>query len=72
MAVADIFAAISEDRPYRKGMPKERAVTVLQGMAANGGISPEICALLIDNYESISQARRESAQKSADNYSKII
>lgn len=72
MAVADIFAAISEDRPYRKGMPKERAVTVLQGMAANGGISPEICALLIDNYESVSQARRESAQKSADNYSKIL
>ncbi|MGN6711311.1 HD-GYP domain-containing protein [Anaerocolumna jejuensis] len=72
MAVADIFAAISEDRPYRKGMPRERAVTVLQGMAANGGISPEICALLIDNYESVSQARRESAQKSADNYSKII
>lgn len=72
MAVADIFAAISEDRPYRKGMPRERAVTVLQGMAANGGISPEICTLLIDNYESVSQARRESAQKSVDNYSKII
>lgn len=72
MAVADIYAAISEDRPYRKGMPKERAIAVLQGMANNEGISLDICNLLIDNIECIEKARRESAEKSAYNYSKIL
>lgn len=72
MAVADIYAAISEDRPYRKGMPKDRAIAVLQGMANNEGISQEICNLLMDNYECIEKARGESAEKSAYNYSKIL
>lgn len=72
MAVADIYAAISEDRPYRKGMPKDRAIAVLQGMANNEGISQEICNLLMDNYECIEKARGESAENSAYNYSKIL
>ncbi|MCG0276504.1 MAG: HD domain-containing protein, partial [Thermosediminibacteraceae bacterium] len=33
MAVADVFCAITEDRPYRKGMTKEEALNVLDEMA---------------------------------------
>ena len=30
MAVADAFSAMTTDRPYRKGMPKERALAILR------------------------------------------
>jgi HD-GYP domain-containing protein (c-di-GMP phosphodiesterase class II) len=35
MAVADVFTALSEDRPYRPGMKKGKVVKVLQDMADN-------------------------------------
>jgi hypothetical protein len=30
VAYADIFTALSEDRPYRKGMPSEQIIRILQ------------------------------------------
>ncbi|PKM71891.1 MAG: phosphohydrolase [Firmicutes bacterium HGW-Firmicutes-16] len=72
MAVADIFTAITEDRPYRKGMPKERAETVLGHMVENKSISQSIVSLLVDNYAIISCLRKESEDRAAAEYSKII
>ncbi len=50
MAVADIFTALSEDRPYRKGMEEARIRRIMQQMAGNNEIDPDITALLLDNY----------------------
>ena len=33
MAVADAFSAMTTDRPYRKGMPHERALDILEAGA---------------------------------------
>jgi putative nucleotidyltransferase with HDIG domain len=33
VAVADVFDALTADRPYRKAMPAERALEILRGMA---------------------------------------
>ena len=30
MAVADAFSAMTTDRPYRKGMPREKALEILR------------------------------------------
>ena len=46
MAVADIFSAITEERPYRKGMDKENALKVLHENVESGGISGELVELL--------------------------
>lgn len=72
MAVADIFTAITEDRPYRDGMPKAKTVSVLKGMVENGGISPSVCSLLFDNYDSVDGVRRESAEQAVENYREIL
>ncbi|MCI2106088.1 MAG: HD domain-containing protein [Intestinimonas sp.] len=72
MAVADIFTAITEDRPYRRGMPKEQAVAVLGRMVENGGISPAIFSLLVEHYASVSKIRRASAEKAISQYGKIL
>jgi HD-GYP domain-containing protein (c-di-GMP phosphodiesterase class II) len=51
MAVADIFSAITEDRPYCPGMNKEQALAVLHDNVASGGIDGEIVDLLEKHYE---------------------
>lgn len=57
LAVADIFSAITEERPYRAGMTREQAADVLQGDVRNGGICGDLVALLLDNYEQVDSAR---------------
>ena len=60
MAVADIFTAITEKRPYRDGMAREQAEKALRSMVDNRTISREIAALLIDHYDHFLQVREES------------
>ena len=63
MAVADIFSAITEERPYRAGMTREQAANVLRGDANGGNICSDVVELLLDNYERVDSAR--------DRYSRI-
>lgn len=64
LAVADVFTALTEDRPYRNGMPGRLALDVLTRMAEEGRLDPGAVKLLTANYVSVNDARRE-AQKSA-------
>ncbi len=72
MAVADVFTAITEDRPYRIGMSRERTETVLRQMAENSGISTGICTLLLNNFEEISQLRRAAAENAKNYYANLF
>ena len=46
MAVADIFDALTAwDRPYKKAMPLDRAIAVLEDEAARNHLEPELVAL---------------------------
>jgi len=56
MAVADIFTAIAEDRPYRKGMQRDQIKNVLQSKVDNQVLDKKIVSLLIENYQEISTA----------------
>lgn len=42
MAVADVYQALTEKRPYKDGMPHERAVMILQNMAAKGWLDASV------------------------------
>ncbi len=57
MAVADIFTAISEDRPYREGMEKERALSILDNMAKRNEIDGDIVSILKSNHDEINEGR---------------
>lgn len=66
MAVADIFTAIAEDRPYRKGMPKDEIIKTLTGMSSDKLIDSKIVDLLIDNFSEISdnvKIKQEAARE---------
>ena len=68
VAVADIFSAITEVRPYRAGMPKERAMKVLRENAARGDICPEIVNLLFENYEEVDFTRDRVSRAAGKRY----
>jgi len=70
MAVADIFTAISEDRPYRKGMEKDEICKILKNQADNNLLDKRIVALLFDNYEAISLKVKEKQAEAFDFYEK--
>jgi HD-GYP domain-containing protein (c-di-GMP phosphodiesterase class II) len=57
MAVADIFTAISEDRPYRAGMSKDQTVSVLRETAVSHATDPRIVETLLEDFEHIDGLR---------------
>jgi hypothetical protein len=50
MAVADIFVALAENRPYRKKLPETTVKKIMQDMADNNKISKRITESLFDNF----------------------
>jgi DNA-binding CsgD family transcriptional regulator len=48
LAVADVFAALTEDRPHRRGLPLEDAVRMLTAEAAAGRLDRDACAATIE------------------------
>ncbi len=63
MAVADVFTAIKEDRPYRKEMPDAKAKEVLNKMVENNALDRKVIDLLIDNFAYIDDLRRTAQEK---------
>ena len=68
MAVADVFSAITEDRPYRKGMPEEKVKAILQENAERGELSRLITDLLIANFDVVNAARDRASQEAGGRY----
>ena len=60
MAVADIFTAISEDRPYRAGMSKDRVISVLREGAEGHATDPGIVEALIGDFDDVDVIRIEA------------
>ncbi len=58
MAVADIFTALSEDRPYRRGMSRSDLVRILESMARKRLLDASLVALVAAQYERIDAVRR--------------
>lgn len=68
MAVADVFTAITEDRPYRLGMSATKASRVLVDMAADKALDNDIVQLLLDNFTDVNQLRVLAQKASLDDY----
>lgn len=68
MAVADVFTAITEDRPYRAGMSSERTQSVLLQMAASGALDARLVNLLIAEFDRINGARVQAQLAAAEEY----
>jgi len=68
MAVADIITALTEDRPYRSGMSREKAENILLSMAEDGGIDKNVVDLANKNFLRINNARVKAQKKARKEY----
>jgi len=68
MAVADIFTALAEDRPYRDGMGYEDIKTILRKQADLNSIDKRIVQLVLDNYSDIVNKVKERQVATRDFY----
>ena len=68
MAVSDIFTALAEDRPYRKGMGAGRIKDILQEQASRGIQDARIVKLLLENIEEIRTAVTERQDQARHYY----
>lgn len=71
MAVADVFTAITEERPYREGMDNAKAVKVIRNMVKNGGLCGYVSDLLLNNFEMLSLVRKEAQNEAGKRYKEV-
>jgi len=53
MAVSDIFIALTEDRPYRKGVNRGECLAILNKLVANNSICKQGVRLVEDHYDEL-------------------
>ena len=53
VVVADVTQALTEDRPYRNGLPKPAVEKILYSEAREGQLDPELVSLAIDSLDEI-------------------
>lgn len=72
LAVADVFTALTEDRPYRKGMSNEQTMIVLDKMGINKKLDSDIVALVRDHLDAINQSRIHAQEASRVEYRSFL
>jgi HD-GYP domain-containing protein (c-di-GMP phosphodiesterase class II) len=72
MAVADVFTAITENRPYRKSMRDDLALEVLKNMVASNALDGKVVDILIDNFQIINELREHAQQEALERYKKFL
>lgn len=72
MAVADVFTAITENRPYRQGMDFEAAKKVLENMVAKNAIDANVVNILINNYQEINSIRENAQIEAVEKYNSFM
>ncbi len=73
MAVADVFTALTEDRPYREGMDVDKALHIIETMAQSNALDTYVASLLKKGIVRINDARigaQTAALKEYEKFSK--
>lgn len=68
MAVADVFTALTENRPYRKGMSNEQTMIIIGKMAENNKLDQKIVELVRDHHAEINLVRIRAQEESRVEY----
>ncbi|MBL8805455.1 MAG: HD domain-containing protein [Rhodospirillales bacterium] len=72
IAVADQFVALTEDRPYRKGISGQRALEMLSESAERGAIDRQIVAIVRDQFATVDAIRRHAQGVERDEIKTIL
>ncbi len=68
MAVADVFTALTENRPYRKGLGRKDALDLLMRMQADGELDPALVKKVTNNFNELNLVRTQAQQAAGQEY----
>ena len=68
VAAADVFTALTEERPYRRGMSGREAIGILGAMADDGGLDRDVVATMAANREQAAAVRRLAQEGASERY----
>ncbi|MCI4626377.1 MAG: HD domain-containing protein [Candidatus Magnetoovum sp. WYHC-5] len=68
MAVADVFTAVSEDRPYRKGMDMDKALLTVESMVQSGNLDGDIVLTTKNYFDHLNDIRIYTQEKTLREY----
>ena len=68
VAVADVFTALTEERPYRKGMSPETAKNMLKKMGDSGSLDGSLVSLLQSRFDDLNEVRATGQGEARDRY----
>lgn len=71
MAVADVFTALTEDRPYRKGMSGEDALKIIDDMAKNNSLDKGIVDIASTYFRHLNDVRLNAQLKAGEEYAGV-
>lgn len=71
LAVADIFTAIAEDRPYRAAMNKEAVIELISSKGDDKALDSKVVKVLLENYNIIDGKRRLAQELAKQEYEKF-
>ena len=68
MSVSDVFVAISEDRPYRKGLEPNKIKEILSNMAKDKSLDPLVTEEVLRHFDDFIAIRKEAQSKAKESY----
>lgn len=72
VAVADVFTALAEDRPYRDGLPPKEIKQVMQDMVKKQHLDGRIVDMLTSNVDEVVLAMKARQEQWTDRYHKVL
>lgn len=72
MAVADIFTAVTEHRPYRAAMSMAQVAHVLQRMADERAICPKVTKVALDNLALLTDTCQNAEKAALERYQRFL
>jgi putative nucleotidyltransferase with HDIG domain len=71
MAVADVFTALTQDRPHRKGLSPQESLNIVEQMANQATMDSGVVKVLRANFESINASRMSFQLAAMDKYQQM-
>lgn len=72
LAVADVFTALTEDRPYRNGLNKDQVMAILDHMVRDQEMDGKVVKVLRDHYEEIDRGRFAAQTMALQGYKEFM
>jgi len=68
MAVADVFTALVEKRPYRSGLSRQKAIPILQNMTSRGWLDGDLVEMVSGNFDEMNAICQQAEEDALQDY----